>query len=82
MLFMEVCGPISMFTLFIYLKNLMPENTREIIYDKNPLRYNEIVSEHYIGSANIAYTPHNNLTEVIMSDVSNKLAENNITGQF
>lgn len=82
MLYMEVSGPIFMFILFIYLKNLMPENTREIIYDKNPLKYNEIVSEHYIESANIAYTPHNNVTEVIMSDVSNKLAENNITGQF
>lgn len=70
---LEVVIPIIMFWLLVFFKNLMPENSQSIVYEKYPMKYDEIALVYNMSRANIAYTPSNNVTDSIMTYVYSML---------
>lgn len=70
---LEVVIPIIMFWLLVFFKNLMPENSQSIVYEKYPMKYDEIALVYNLSGANIAYTPSNNVTDSIMTYVYSML---------
>lgn len=78
---LEIAIPILMFGLLIYFKSLFgDDDTTTILNNQSIMEYDKIASYGYLTSYKIAYSPSNNVTDTIMSQVFAKLTANNVTG--
>lgn len=80
---LEFAVPILMFGLLIYFNGLYgSDNTTTILNNQNIMEYDKIASYGYLTSYKIAYSPSNNVTDTIMSEVFATLTANNVTGML
>lgn len=80
---LEFAVPILMFGLLIYFNGLYgSDDTTTILNNQNIMEYDKIASYGYLTSYKIAYSPSNNVTDTIMSEVFATLTANNVTGML